>query len=160
MLKLNFFSEAEEENYFLASGEPLYDDGLAPLPGENGVITSNDFAQIAKELPVTQWVKSKPFAIMLSCDKDKLTWRGGRALGGERKVTVSDLMLVSVGKMGSNFQDVEHPSDDFCLSILTKNEEYLSISCSSKLERESLAMGFSMLIDDNSASLRNLCVIN
>ena len=98
MLKLNFFSEAEEENYFLASGEPLYDDGLAPLPGENGVITSNDFAQIAKELPVTQWVKSKPFAIMLSCDKT--ISRGGRPR--TRGGTKSDCLRLDVGIRGKD----------------------------------------------------------
>ena len=45
------------------------------------------------------------------------------------------------------------------VSILTKNEEYLSFHARQN-SREVFGDGISMLIDDNSASLRNLCAIN
>ena len=73
-------------------------------------------------------------------------WEGGKALGARRELPMDDVMFVEVGKNTATFARAS-VADDVCFSRVTSDDAAtLDLEASSKMEREAISQGFSMIL--------------
>jgi hypothetical protein len=161
----NFRTEGEEEDDFIASGEPLEEPIEAEgwSGGGDGDDLTVGFLKAVQDLPIEQWAKGKNYSIKLSLSRSSFSWQGGQCIGDrrERILALADILMVDTGKGQRNNFGVsrsEGINEDFCLSLITKDSEAFSLVASSKLEREALAEGFADIID-RTQDESGLCVV-
>lgn len=105
-----------------------------------------------------------PKEVRLSLENTTLIWRGVnlkglRTIGGYNKISrmdISEIKNVVLGKTTSTLKQPMSAStpEDVCLSLLLQGDRSLDIEVSSKVERDSFAQGFSILVhtlNDNDA---------
>jgi hypothetical protein len=86
--------------------------------------------------------------IHLSLRKNVLYWSGGRPVNAKRELAIPDIMFIDICKntagfvAGSSSKGVEQ---DVCFSLVTSDQS-LDLEATSKMEREAMAQGFSMLM--------------
>ena len=97
-----------------------------------------------------------PKDVKLSLENTTIIWRsltlkGLRAMGGYNKTSRTDLSEIRKVVLGKKTSTLKQPMsastpEDFCLSLLMQGDRTLDIEVSSKVERDSFAQGFSILV--------------
>jgi len=86
--------------------------------------------------------------VHLSLRKNVLYWSGGRPVNGRRELPIPDIMFIDIGKNTAGFvsgQSAKDVDQDLCFSLVTSDQS-LDLETTSKMEREAMAQGFSMLM--------------
>mmetsp|Transcript_28657 Transcript_28657/g.33846 ORF Transcript_28657/g.33846 Transcript_28657/m.33846 type:complete len:215 (-) Transcript_28657:49-693(-) len=86
--------------------------------------------------------------VHLSLRKNVLYWSGGRPVNGKRELPIGDIMFIDIGKNTAGFvsgQSAKSVDQDVCFSLVTSDQS-LDLETTSKMEREAMAQGFSMLM--------------
>ena len=77
-----------------------------------------------------------------------LSFAGGRPVNRRRELPIPEIMFIDIGKNTAGFVSGQSSTDvpqDFCFSLVTSDQS-LDLEATSKMEREAMAQGFSMLM--------------
>ena len=86
--------------------------------------------------------------VHLSLRKNVLYWSGGRPVNGRRELPIPEIMFIDIGKNTAGFvsgHSAKQVDQDLCFSLVTSDQS-LDLEATSKMEREAMAQGFSMLM--------------
>lgn len=99
--------------------------------------------------------KGRPKQIKLWLEGDyTLKWASTKALvKKKKKMNLHDVLFVEVGKQTTNFAraTARAANEDLCFSLVTQTTT-LDLESSSKMEREAMTQGFSMILNDLKAN--------
>lgn len=112
---------------------------------------------LSQGIQVKVHIKDKPAKdAKLSLENTTIIWRsinskGLRAMGGYNKTSRIDISEIKRVVLGKKTPILKQPlsastPEDVCLSLLMQDDRSLDIEVSSKVERDSFAQGFSILV--------------